>query len=313
MPMDRTGPASDEPGRGDELGRVGIWPTLFNEMSAGEARDVAGELEELGYGTVWVPEGPGGREVFVAAGLLLSATTRVRVASAIACISWRLPFAAVAAARTLHAAHQGRFVLGLGVGHARFLERHGIDVTRPVERMRDYLDAMDAAPWRVGGEPPGQPLRFLAALGPRMVDLAAERTDGALPNCVPVAHTVAARRALGHKLLAPSQFVVLETDPDLARATARKALATYLALPNYRQNLRRWGFAEEDLDGGGSTALVDAIVAWGDEERVAARVQEHLDAGADHVCLHVYPTEDGRVPREEWRRLAPALAALRVA
>jgi probable F420-dependent oxidoreductase len=172
--------------------------------------------------------------------------------------------------------------------------------------MRTYLDAMDAAPFTAAG-PHRAPMRVLAAMGPKMMSLAAERCDGALPNCSTAEQTRDARMILGEKFLAPSLKIVLETDPTVARAVGRKALTPYWSLPNYMSHLRRSGWNEADLVAGGSDRLVDALVAWGDVDSVAARVREHIGAGADHVMLHVQPVDDGALPLPEWRALAPAL------
>ena len=165
---------------------------------------------------------------------------------------------------------------------------------------------MDAAPY-VGPDVEPPP-RVLAALGPKMLELASMRTDGAHPYFVPVEHTAFARRELGEvPLLAPEQAVVLEADPEKARAIARNHMRIYLGLPNYTNNLRRMGFSDEDIDNGGSDRLVDAIVAWGDIDTVVSRVKAHHDAGADHVCIQVLVEDYRSVPMQQWRELAPAL------
>ena len=213
------------------------------------------------------------------------------------------PWATKAASNTLASAFGDRFVLGLGVGHRPLVQEMGLDYHSPLQAMRTYLDAMDAAPFTAAG--PGRaPTRLLAAMGPRMMSLAAERCDGALPNCSTAEQIRDARTILGHKLLAPSLKVVLATDPTLARAAGRKALAPYWRLPNYMSHLRRSGWSEEDLASGGSDRLVDSLVAWGNVDTVAARVREHVEAGADHVVLHVQPVDDGALPLTEWRVLS---------
>ena len=173
--------------------------------------------------------------------------------------------------------------------------------------MREYLDRMDSAMY-AAAEPAEPPRRVLAALGPKMLALAAERTDGAHPYNVPPEHTARAREILGPgKLLAPEQAVVLETDPVAARRIGRKHVAIYRDLPNYMNNLRRFGITDDDLADGGSDRLVDMIVAWGDVDAIRTRVQAHFDAGADHVAVQVVTQERGAVPLDEWRELAPAL------
>ncbi|MEV7551901.1 TIGR03620 family F420-dependent LLM class oxidoreductase [Amycolatopsis sp. NPDC089917] len=263
---------------------VGIWTFSFDGKEIGEVRDAAAEIEELGYDTLWSGEHLG-REAFTQAGLLLAATSHLKVATGIARFDQREPATAAAAGRTLAEAYPGRFILGLG-GH-----REG---TKPLEALRGYLDAMDAAELSTPDSPHR---RLLAALGPKMLSLAAERADGAHPYFVPVEHTAQAREVMGPlAFLAVEQAVVLGSDREIAR----KHVSMYLELAaHHRANLRRFGFTEEDY---GSDRLVDALVAVG-EDAISARVQEHLDAGADHVCLQVL-TEDERIPLAEWRLLS---------
>jgi len=196
------------------------------------------------------------------------------------------------------------------VSHSRLVDRDEPGrYTKPIDRTRAYLDALDAT-----SPPVPRDERCLAALGPRMLELARDRTAGAHPYFVPVEHTAFARDALGDgPLLAPEQMVVLERDASAAREIARATMALYLQLPNYTNNLRRFGVTDDDLADGGSDRLVDAIVAWGDEQAIAQRVQAHLDAGADHVCVQVLAAGGrGReVPSAELRALAPALVGLR--
>ncbi len=292
------------------IGRVGIWTFQLEFQPAASAQAAAAEIETLGYGALWIPEALG-REALTHAGLLLAGTRRLPIATGIANIWARDAMAMAAAQRTLTEAYPDRFLLGLGVSHAPLVEGvRGHRYRRPLAAMRAYLDAMDAAPYVAA--PPTTPLvRVLGALAPRMLGLAAERADGAHPYLVPPEHTTRARIALGPgKLLAPEQAVVLETDATRAREIARVYLATYLALPNYVNNLRRLGFGDADLAGGGSDRLVDAIVAWGDVTAVVARVRAHLDAGADHVGVQMLPADPRALPMTEWRRLAPALTAL---
>ena len=199
-----------------------------------------------------------------------------------------------------------RFLLGLGSSHAALVESaQAGHYARPYSKMTAYLDALDIGPVAV---PAGE--RMLAALGPRMLSLARARAGGAHPYLVPPEHTAMARHALGpDSLLAPEQAVVLDADRQRSRERARAFVAGYLTLPNYVRNLRRLGFRDDDLAGGGSDRLVDALVARGDEDAIAARVREHHDAGADHVCIYVFGTGDEALPLESWRRLAPALTS----
>jgi probable F420-dependent oxidoreductase len=290
-----------------DLGRVGIWTFALDLQPAASARELAAEIEALGYGAVWVPDAVG-RDPLVHAALLLSGTDRIVVGTGIAQIWGRDPMSMNAGWKTLGEAFPGRFVLGLGVSHQPIVEGlRGQSYSRPLTAMREYLDGMDAAMY-AATEPAEPPRRVLAALGPKMLALAAERADGAHPYNVPPEHTARAREILGpDKLLAPEQAVLLETDPAEARRIGREHLAIYRDLPNYMNNLRRFGITDDDLAGGGSDRLVDMLVAWGDAEAVRARVREHFDAGADHVAVQVLKPRRTDVPIDDWRELAPVL------
>ena len=290
-----------------DLGRVGVWQYQLDQMPSARSREVAAEIEELGYGALWLPEMVG-RESFVSSTLLLSGTSRIVVATGIAGIYSRDALCANSALHTITEAFPERFLMGLGVSHQVMVEGiRGHDYSKPYSKMVAYLDAMDAGMFTAS--PPTTPThRVLAALGPKMLKLAAERTDGAHPYFVPVEHTAFAREQMGPDAkLYPEQAVVLETDPAKAREIARAHMAMYLTLPNYTNNLKRFGITDEDLVDGGSDRVVDAIVAWGDEAAIAERVAAHHAAGADHVCIQVLPHEPTEAPLEEWRRLAPAL------
>ncbi|MGH9074258.1 MAG: LLM class F420-dependent oxidoreductase [Acidimicrobiales bacterium] len=280
-----------------DLGRVGVWWSGSWRIED-EAIDVAAELEELGYSTLWSSGGfnPGLSSRF---GRLLASTQRVKVASGIVSI-WVSPAADIAAAaNALEAEHPGRFLLGVGASHGVAVQGY----RRPYSRMLDYLDELDGA-----GDPVPRDRRALAALGPKMLRLAAERSAGAHPYFVPAEHTARARELLGDgPLLAPEVTVVLEPDPAKARDLGRTFTTGYLTLPNYTNNLRNFGFGDDDLAGGGSDRLVDAIVSWGDVGTVAAKVKRHLDAGADHVCVQVVSGSREHFPLAEYRELAPAL------
>lgn len=289
------------------LGRVGLWTHHFDFQPLRRVRETVAELEDLGYPTVWIPE-VAGRDLFVNATMLLGATQRLNIATGIANIYARDPLAMAAAWKTLTEAFPERFLLGLGVSHQVAVE--GLrkqEYRKPLTTMRNYLDGMDAAPY-FAPPPSTEPRRALAALGPKMLALAAERAVGAHPYFVPVEHTAIARETMGPDAwLMPEQMAVLETDAASARAIARRTMATYLGLPNYVNNLHRLGWTDDDLADGGSDRLVDAIVVWGDEEAIRARVAEHHAAGANHVCVQVLPAEFTDLPIEGWRRLAPAL------
>jgi probable F420-dependent oxidoreductase len=290
-----------------DIGPVGIWYGMIDALPTPEARRAAQLIEELGFGALWVAEAVG-RDPLVASAVLLSATKRIPLATGIANIYARDPMAMAAGQKTLAEAYPGRFLLGLGVSHAHLVSnvrKH--DYSKPYSYMVDYLAQMDESLFMARG-PEGDPGRVLAALGPKMLALAAESANGAHPYFTTPEHTRIARDTMGaDALLAPEQMVVLETDPVEARRIARAGMAVYLRAPNYLNNLARLGFDDADIADGGSDRLVDAIVAWGSEAEIAARVAEHHDAGADHVCVQVLPSDPGALPMDEWRRLAPAL------
>ncbi|MEV5709210.1 LLM class F420-dependent oxidoreductase [Actinoallomurus sp. NPDC052274] len=279
-----------------DVGRVGIWSIGFRNddpSAANEIRDAAAELEELGYGAIWLGGSPGVHHAVP----LLEATSRIVVATGILNI-WEYDAADVAdRQKAVSAAYPGRFLLGLGASHPGLVKAYD----KPYSAMTRYLDGLDAA-----GSPSAE--RVLAALGPRMLELARDRTAGAHPYLVTPEHTARAREVLGpDRLLAPEVKVVLDTDPERARATARQHLDFYLKLPNYTNNLLRLGFTEDDFADGGSDRLVDAVVAWGDAEAVRRRVAAHRDAGADHAALQVLNGDPNGLPRAQWRELATAL------
>ncbi|MFJ6747452.1 LLM class F420-dependent oxidoreductase [Streptomyces sp. NPDC091266] len=288
------------------LGRVGVWHGGIGRVPSGTARQAAAEIERLGYGALWFGEGPGS-EAVAHASLMLSATERITVATGIANIWVRDASAAHAAAHILAEAYDGRFLLGLGASHAPLVDMRGHTYAKPLAAVRDYLDAMDAAPYG-GPAAESAPARVLAALGPKMLELARDRTAGAHPYFVTPEHTARAREILGtDPVLAPEQAVLLESDPATARSLAREHHTRfYLKLPNYTANLRRLGFGDDDFAGGGSDRLVDAIVAWGDVDAIARRIAEHHDAGADHVA--VQPLAVGQdLGLDQLRELAPVL------
>ena len=284
-----------------ELGRIGIW-SMHLWGARARVMEAATELEELGYGALWFPNGP---SMFERARDLLNATRRVVVAPGIASIWTHAAADAAAGHQALTHAHPGRFLLGLGVSHAHLVDREEPGrYSRPLTRMREYLDSLDAAPTPV---PIGE--RILAALGPRMLELARDRSAGAHPYLGTVEHTRRAREVLGSgPLLAPELAVVLETDRSQARATARQHLTFYLRAPNYTNNWLKLGFTPDDLAGGGSDRLVDEVVAWGSTDAIRERIAQHHEAGADHVCLQVVTPRTSDLPLDEWRTLAAALS-----
>jgi len=289
-----------------QLGRFGLWTSKLDLQPADQLGSILAELEGLGWRSLW-PWEVFGREALTHAGLLLSTSERLVIGTGIANIWARDPVAMAAAGRTLAEAYPGRFVLGIGVSHGPIVDARGHRYERPLERMRAYLDAMDAAPWQ-GPPLKEEPVRVLAALGPRMLELAAERSAGALTyNATPEA-TAWARSVLGAgPLLAVEQAAVVEEDPAQARRMAREALAIYLTFPNYVRAWERAGFAPEELADGGSDRLVDAVVAWGSPDAIAERVTAHLEAGADHVCLQLLDPDPSALPMAACRALAPVL------
>jgi probable F420-dependent oxidoreductase len=289
-----------------ELSGTGVWSGALRYGDRGDINDAAAELEGLGYSAIWVPGGAGG-DIFGDCSALLEATERVTVATGILNI-WMHEAQEVADGHaSLTAAHPGRFLLGLGVSHSALVDREEEGrYQKPMAVTKAYLDALDATTPPVPVEE-----RALAALGPRMLELSRDRTRGAHPYLANPEHTRFAREVLGDgPLLMPEQPVVLETDPATARELARGHFTIYLTLPNYLNNLRRLGFTDDDFADGGSDRLIDGIIAWGDEATIARRVQEHFDAGADHVCIQVVtPRGLQELPREQWRALASALVS----
>jgi probable F420-dependent oxidoreductase len=286
-----------------EIGPIGIWAGQFRTGARGEAAEAFVELAELGYDALWVPGG-GTSEILDVAADLLATAPRMVFATGILNIWMHDPQDVAAQHAAIERAFPDRLLLGLGVSHRAMIEASGERTyTRPYSMMVEYLDALDRA-----APPVPQGERVLAALGPRMLELARDRTAGAHPYLVPPEHTHVARLALGPgPLLAPELKAVLETDPVVAREIARAHLARYLNSPNYANNLLRLGFSEQDMADGGSDQLVDKLVVWGDPGAIRARLDEHRAAGADHVCVQVLASDPALFPRAAWRELAPAL------
>ncbi len=291
-----------------DIGRVGIWTGVLDQLPVSEAQAAAKVADDLGYGALWIPETLG-RDPFLTATMMLEATENITLATGIANIYARDAMTMANTLRTLEAFHPGRFLMGLGVSHhtlVAFVRKH--DYSRPYSAMVEYLTFMIEKSRFMGNGPRELPNSIvLAALGPKMLKLSADKTAGAHPYFTTPEHTSQAREIIGpDALLAPEQMVILDDNPETARALARKNMAVYLALPNYANNLKRLGFTDADIGEGGSDALVDAIVCWGDEAKIAAQVAEHHNAGANHVCIQVL-AEDPADVIEGWRRLAPAL------
>jgi probable F420-dependent oxidoreductase len=270
--------------RAMKLTTLGVWAAI-DSLSAVDAAAFAERVEAWGFGALWMPEAVG-REVFSASAWLLAKTTTLIVASGIANIYARDAMSAAAAQKGLNEQSGGRFLLGLGVSHIPLVEglrRH--EYGKPVATMRAYLKDMEAARY-MAVAPAERSTTVLAALGPKMLELAAVAADGAHPYNVTPEHTREARAILGPgKLLCVEQAAILDTDPTRARATARRFLDVYIGLPNYVNNWRRLGFADADFAGGGSDRLIDALIVWGDEAAIRGRVEAHWQAGADHVCI----------------------------
>jgi probable F420-dependent oxidoreductase len=266
------------------LKSLGVWAST-DGLPAAETAALAKRVEAWGYGALWISEALG-REVFSSSAWLLANTTTLIVASGIANIYARDAFSAASAQKGLDEQSGGRFLLGLGVSHIPLVEglRNHL-YGKPVPTMRSYLEAMAGAAYG-SVAPAATPKTVLAALGPRMLELARELADGAHPYNVPPEHTRQARAILGPgKLLCVEQGAILETNPAKARAAARRFLALYLGLPNYVENWKRLGFSDADIAGQGSDRLIDSVIAWGDEKTIRARIEEHWQAGADHVCV----------------------------
>lgn len=290
-----------------QLGKLGVWVSM-DGMTAGAAAEFAKRVEAWGYGALWLPESRG-RNALVHSAWLLANTERLVVATGIANIYARDAMAMANGQKALAELSGGRFLLGLGVSHRPMVEGlRGHEYGRPVATMRAYLEAMRAAPYQA--PPPAEtPPVVLAALGPKMLALSAELADGAHPYNTGPEHTREARQILGPgKLLCPEVWVLRETDPAAARRAGRAALSRYLQLENYVNGWRRQGFSEAELAGGGSDRFIDAMVAWGDEGAIRARIEEHWAAGADHVCIQtIAPEGSGRTADEELlARLAPS-------
>jgi probable F420-dependent oxidoreductase len=293
------------------LGRLGIWS---RELRFGEAADMragAAELEQMGFGTLWVPGGFDGPLLAICADQL-GATSRIALATGILNVFGHDPADVAREQAAIDERFPGRFLLGIGVGHAKFLSPEAQEQSRrPLEVIARYLDELERH------APAGSsPSRAVAALAPRMVQLARERTLGIHPYMVPVSHTVEVRAALGEGPLVLTELsVVLGTDNDDLRARARLDLALYLTLPNYVRTWSRLGFGEDDLADGGSDRLVDAVYGLGTVEQIGERVREHLAAGADHVCLRVVTnapmTGAGEtLPRAAWRELSALVGSV---
>jgi probable F420-dependent oxidoreductase len=288
------------------LGRAGVWLGPMANLPARDLRAAVAEIQQIGFGTIWLGESVA-REPFAGAAVILAATNHVTVATGIANIYARDATAMMNGARTLAEAWPSRFVLGIGVSHIPLVEARGHQYERPVSAMRAYLEAMENAPYRPPMPNPPPPI-LLAALGVKMLQLARQRTAGAHPYFVPVEHTLEARGVLGEdRILAPEVAVVFAQNREAARATGDRYLRTYLNLENYRRNLARMGWPNDELAPPGSDRIFDAVVAWGPDEEIARKVQLHHEAGANHVAIQVLTPTPERAPLPDLRRLAPLI------
>src|SRR3954451_6908915 len=278
------------------VGATGIWSPQLRHGDPGEAAAFAAELEQLGYGALWI--GDIGGDLYTPLENLLGATTTATVATGILNVCMHTPEEAANEHARLVAAHGPRFLCGIGISHQPLID-HVVEAgtyKKPLEKMSEYLDGLDAAPTPLAAQD-----RVIAALGPKMLELARSRTAGTHPYLVTPELTRSARAGVGpDRLVASEQAVVLETDATKARDIARMHLRTYLGLPNYVNNWKRQGFTDDDVADGGSDRLVDALVVWGDEATIAARVQEHRDAGADHICIQVLTDDLRAFPTAQW-------------
>jgi probable F420-dependent oxidoreductase len=297
---------NSERARIDFPSRVGVW-WASDTWAMSDAQEVAREIEDLGYGSLFLPETVG-KECLTQSMAFLAATERLVVGTGIANIHIRLASAAEAGARTLTGLYPGRFVLGLGVSHGPLVE-HGMggSYSKPLATMRGYLERMAALPEQI--EPgSGRPVRLLAALGPKMIELSGELADGAHPYLVTPEQTATTRSILGpDKWIVSEQAVVVGGTDEQQLQYAHQHLNVYSGLPNYRNSWLRQGFDESDLVRGGSERLARAVVGLGSVEDAAAKITAHLDAGADHVVVQVLGESPVADPRESLRQLAEVL------
>jgi probable F420-dependent oxidoreductase len=287
------------------LGRVGIWSFALQRMAATDEIEAARQFERLSFPATWIPESLGSKDVLAHSGLLLANTTKSVIATGIANIHARDPMAMANGAKALGEAYPKRFVLGIGVSHAPSVRMRGGDYGKPLQQMTTYLDAMDSATYAAPEPDPPVPL-VLAALGPRMLELAAERADGVHPYFVPVEHTPFARQHLGpDTTLATEVTAVLTTDRSAGLEIARAFARHYLVLPNYANNLRRLGWSDHDIENA-TDPIIDAVVAIGDVDTIVDRVNAHLKAGADHVCVQLRAERSNDPSIAAYRELAAA-------
>ena len=279
------------------IGKLGVW-YFFDKLTATESAEAAIRIENLGYSTLWIPETIG-KSPMVQSSWLLSNTKTLNLATGIANIYHREPGVTLAAQKSLAEQSNNRFLLGLGVSHTRIVEGiRGLKYGPPLSTMRRYLEAMEEAPY-TGAKPSEDPPLVIAALGPKMLAVAAEKTNGAHPYFTSPDHTAVARNIMGKdSWLCVEQKVILESDPVKARELAKPVAKTYKDLPNYRNNWIRMGLTEDDIDNM-SDKFIDATFAWGSEQTIQNRIKEHFDAGADHVSIQPVNT-NGKLSELDW-------------
>jgi probable F420-dependent oxidoreductase len=277
-----------------EIGKIGIW-AMLESMPARETLDFAKTIEQQGYKALWIPEGPG-RDPFSHAAYLLSHTERLAIATGIANVWARDAIAMASAARTVAEISDGRFILGIGVSHKPVVTNRGHSYDKPYSYMKEYVPRLKDA-LKAPGHTRPIPL-LIAALHPKMLELAATQTDGTHPYFVPPEHTAKVRAQVGPApLICVEQAVILEADATKARAAARQHMSFYVThLPNYRNNLKALGWRDADFENGCTDRLVDAIVAWGTEDKIRDRIQAHLAAGATHVCIQALRADNKPLP-----------------
>jgi probable F420-dependent oxidoreductase len=287
-------------------GTVGIWTVTHESLPPQRSGEIAHELEELGYAAMWIPEAYS-REAFTSSHFLLQATSKIAVATGIANIWARDAVTAASAARSLNAAFNDRFVLGLGVSHepiVQKLRKH--DYVSPLAHMKSFLEGLNEAPmFAIEGSQ--EFARVIAALGPKMLELGKTLAHGVHPYLVTPEHTAIARQAVGDQFIGVEQAVVLGQSREEFLKRAHEYLDMYTGLPNYRNNWLRLGFSEEDFVRGGSERLCDALVVHGDEQKILDNINEHRSAGADHICLQVLGNDLITPPLEDWRAIAKAV------
>lgn len=293
------------------LGTWGVWIGALTAVPAALGRPTAAAVEDLGFTCLWYPEGMGVRESFSNGAVLLGATKKIMVASGITNVWARDALASASASRTLNDSFDNRFLLGLGVSHPPQVDPRGSTYLKPVAKMREYLEQLNAGEFNTpdANAAPVEPVQtIIAALRKPMLEVARDMSLGAHPYLVPVEHTAKAREILGpDPLLIPEHKVIIETDPDKARERARAAIGWYLGIENYKRNLFWMGFTEDDIANGGSDRLIDALVAHGDAETVVAKLREHLTAGADQVAIQPLGDDADPMGVTQLQELAPLL------